>query len=143
MKTLQQTFDTAVEHLAAQKRRSRNDYSCKYRSEDGLKCAIGTLIPDSLYDPILEGYTVENIWEGLSYDAVERPQTLQIKKKLVNYFNVTIDPQKHKLQYFLLQLQHAHDLSDNAGDLYFALAQIASAYDLNTDKINSITEWSK
>ena len=141
MKTLQQTYDSVVEHLATQKRRSHNDHSCKYRSKDGLKCAIGALIPDSLYNPLLEGYSVGNIWEGLSNDAVERPQVFQAKEKIVNYFNEVIDPQAHKLQYFLLKLQHAHDWSTSVSDIHFELSQIASAYDLNADKINSIIEW--
>lgn len=30
---------------------------CKYRGDNGTKCAIGFLIPDEIYTPRLEGYT--------------------------------------------------------------------------------------
>jgi len=34
---------------------------CMYRSSEGLKCAIGCLIPDELYDPKYEGVQVKNL----------------------------------------------------------------------------------
>lgn len=32
---------------------------CRYRGDDGNKCAIGHLIPDTMYDEKLEGWGVE------------------------------------------------------------------------------------
>lgn len=51
--TPQETFDTVVNHLLTQNERSEStDPSCPmclYRGPNGLKCAIGCLIPDDLY----------------------------------------------------------------------------------------------
>ena len=54
----QDIFDTVVRHLRAQKQRALEKHGmdmCAYRAPDGLKCAIGCLIPDELYDPLFEG----------------------------------------------------------------------------------------
>lgn len=52
----QEAFDKVVAHLKTQKKRSTESLSlkagdkCLYRGPNGLKCAIGCLIPDELYD---------------------------------------------------------------------------------------------
>ena len=56
---LQEAYNTARTHLLAQKERAtldpnEPDVGCAYRSPNGLKCAIGALIPDELYDSIIE-----------------------------------------------------------------------------------------
>lgn len=57
----QQTFDRIVAHLRQQKRQSVNDHSCLYRGPNGTSCAVGCLIPDDLYDPKMEGNSVESV----------------------------------------------------------------------------------
>lgn len=53
---LQQIFTTITTALIKQgKPSTTEDGSCKYRGPDGLKCAIGHLIPDNLYTPTIEG----------------------------------------------------------------------------------------
>lgn len=49
--TNQEAFDTMVRHLRKQGRKSENDQKdyCLYRGPEGLKCAVGVLIPDSEY----------------------------------------------------------------------------------------------
>lgn len=62
----QEAFDLAAKHLLAQgvKSREKADSSspyppaCAYRGEDGLKCAIGALIPDDQYSPNMENMSV-------------------------------------------------------------------------------------
>ena len=62
--TQQQMFDFMVNHLRSQGKPSVNtlDQSCEplcmYRGSNGLMCAIGCMIPDSLYDSDLEGESV-------------------------------------------------------------------------------------
>ncbi len=51
--TPQEIFDTVVVHLLQQGKQSKS-HVCLYRSDDGLKCAVGALIPDSEYDPAME-----------------------------------------------------------------------------------------
>ena len=62
--TNQEIFDRVVEHLAQQKKRSMYDKdTCAYRSEDGLKCAIGALIPDEYYDSEFEEKNISTLIE--------------------------------------------------------------------------------
>jgi hypothetical protein len=59
----QKTFDAVLAHLRKQGKRAIDGESCMYRTEDGLKCAIGCLIPDDKYDPKMDefNYTVRNV----------------------------------------------------------------------------------
>lgn len=36
---------------------------CRYRGEDGKKCAVGLLLPDSLYHPDMEGKAIERVFQ--------------------------------------------------------------------------------
>jgi|ERR1043166_3582484 hypothetical protein len=72
--TDQETFDKVARHLLTQKERSMclNNTNCAYRGVDGLKCAVGALIPDELYTPDLEGQNCDDpevamVLEGLGY----------------------------------------------------------------------------
>lgn len=56
--TEQEIFDKAAAHLLEQGKRARENGRCCYRASVSgtvLKCAVGALIPDELYDPRLEG----------------------------------------------------------------------------------------
>lgn len=50
---LQEAFDKIWEH-AQKKERAHMPGGCRYRTDDGRKCFAGCLIPDELYDPIIE-----------------------------------------------------------------------------------------
>ena len=58
MSVNQTVFNIVMQHLRTQGSRSINGTKCAYRSLDGLKCAIGALIPDDAYYPELEAYGV-------------------------------------------------------------------------------------
>jgi hypothetical protein len=66
----QSIFDEVVAHLRKQNARSfRNENGlvrCLYRSDDGLKCAVGCLIPDNEYTPEMEKWMVLSVVEMLS-----------------------------------------------------------------------------
>jgi len=51
MRTAQELFDTVATHLIKQGKKSFSKETgyCLYRGPDGMKCAIGCLIPDSDY----------------------------------------------------------------------------------------------
>ena len=53
--TKQDIFNTAANGLLKQGKKSMDRSSCMYRGQNGLKCAIGMLMPDNLYDSIMEG----------------------------------------------------------------------------------------
>jgi hypothetical protein len=57
----QQAFNKMVRHLRKQNKRSSNQDGgiCSYRTYDGLRCAVGSLIPNRLYDYGFEHQTIE------------------------------------------------------------------------------------
>ena len=61
--TNQEVFTKVKNHLLSQMKHSKNGESCLYRGPDGLKCAIGALIPDDLYTPDLESNDIDHLLE--------------------------------------------------------------------------------
>lgn len=58
--TRQQIFNKVATHLLTQNKRAVGpDGGCQYRTHDGLRCAVGALIPDGMYDIGMEGGVVE------------------------------------------------------------------------------------
>jgi hypothetical protein len=53
--TNQEVFDTVARHLLRQGRQSVGYRGCAYRGPNGLRCAIGCLIPDREYAAAMEG----------------------------------------------------------------------------------------
>ncbi len=65
--TEQEIFDTVARHLLTQNAKSllfpdpgleQDGTMCAYRAPTGLRCAVGCLIPDELYDATMETCTV-------------------------------------------------------------------------------------
>lgn len=50
----QESFDFAAEYVFRQGEQSFETTACLYRGPRGLKCAIGSLLPDSLYETGME-----------------------------------------------------------------------------------------
>ena len=44
-------------------RRAADNYSCRYRTSDGRKCAIGRHIPDELYNEKIEEHSIFEIFK--------------------------------------------------------------------------------
>lgn len=109
--TSREIFDAVKAHLLAQKRRATEDdvygSKCVFRTANGLKCAVGCLIPDELYDPILERC-------ALHVDCKHRDSggILVGKPEAIRRFNgvmrqVGIDEKQYPLLYKLTTI---HDL---------------------------------
>lgn len=64
MLTAQEIFNTVATHLLTQRRKSVVAGSCKYRTDEGLKCAVGCLITDEEYDPRMEGNSIDFLIYG-------------------------------------------------------------------------------
>jgi hypothetical protein len=47
-----------IDHLTTQKKQSRGDNGCLYRGPENCMCAIGVLIPDTMYHECLEGGSI-------------------------------------------------------------------------------------
>ena len=59
----QEIFDKVVNHLMTQGKRAGilgddSVFECRYRAEDGKKCAVGCLITDDAYTPDIEGSNI-------------------------------------------------------------------------------------
>lgn len=63
-----EAFDKVSKHLLSQKEKSIQEtivgFRCAYRGDNGLKCAIGCLIPDELYHEDMESITVIDLVKG-------------------------------------------------------------------------------
>lgn len=58
----QTVFDTMLTHLRAQGQAALTSTGfCAYRSDDGLKCAVGAIIPDAAYQSEFEHLPLEFI----------------------------------------------------------------------------------
>lgn len=57
VQTAEQTFDMIANHLIAQRVPAKDKNKCVYRAPNGTMCAIGCIIPDSLYSPKVEDTT--------------------------------------------------------------------------------------
>jgi hypothetical protein len=89
----QDLFDQVVSHLRQQGKRSQAVLGiglirCLYRHPDGLKCAVGCLIPDANYEDTMEKQDLHQVLEMLPKELRER---------LLRH------------EAMLLDLQHLHD----------------------------------
>jgi len=106
----QEVFDIVVNHLFTQGRPAYDGVQgCMYRTHDGLRCAVGVLIPDNLYDPEFEGDTADCVIQKL------------FNKDLADW-------REHKG--LLLALQEVHDEC-------FVILRGTSAYDFYTTALRA------
>lgn len=122
----QEIFDTVVNHLINQKQKSvkeGNKTNCLYRGPNGLKCAVGCLIPDDVYEEYME----ENFTNLLS----------QYGDVLPFYFN--------KEYILLYDLQLCHDNCPTTNDNFFniydlknLLNNVGARYKLNIRVLDQI-----
>lgn len=112
--TKQECFDNSTQGIIAQGGPSLSPLSfCRYRAEDGRKCAAGQLIPDELYDPEMESRLASCI-----------DQIVFSHPGLVD------------------ALQRAHDVAAKGEDFFSAwhdkLLSVAVKYDLETTVLEEI-----
>ncbi len=106
--TDQMVFDITAEHLVTQGVPALNGRLCMYRTEDGLRCAVGVHFTDEEYDISLEGKDVNALYEvGV------------LPKRLVPHLALLVD------------LQAAHDTELFAQVIIHDLRAIAQARGLS------------
>lgn len=67
MTSKQEIFDIVSTHLLSQNKKSVNSARCcRYRGLNGLKCAVGILIPDEEYEERFENNTIAHIFNVVS-----------------------------------------------------------------------------
>ncbi len=60
-KSKQETFDTVARHLITQGVPARDQFGCRYKTTDGLLCAVGCLIPATEYNSTMEGQGLDHV----------------------------------------------------------------------------------
>ena len=123
----QRVFDLVLNALRCQGEASLSEKGgCAYRSPDGNKCAIGHLIPDSLYRPDLEGL--------FSYQLVDRePEILSHLEETYGLELMGGSQEADYSQILLSRLQRLHDSelrSYSVGAWETAMCQLASEFNL-------------
>lgn len=129
--TKQEIFDTVTTHLFTQGKRAdvgKGSYtSCRYRTGEGLKCAVGCLIKDEFYSETYEG---SGVYDADVVDAVSK--------------SIGIQPGETEDVFSLLGcLQNIHDDAFNSDSdgfnrrrLFGSLERMANLHKLNTDTLN-------
>ncbi len=122
--TAQEIFDKVINHLLHQGGPALDynyddDPKCRYRSNNGRQCAVGCLIPDNQYDPLMEGMGV----------IVTSPPSDPLNYWIAKYY----EPHRHLLG----ALQSLHDnigMNDTCYDWQTVIlrgaADIAKKFDL-------------
>jgi hypothetical protein len=115
----QEIFDKTLFHLRKQKVASVNaEGGCMYRGPNGVRCAAGIHIPPEIYDPEMEGLTVDRLIDRL----IDFPEVL-------DYFQENT--------WLLVQMQTAHDdymprsVIDSISRWEVRMLQIAKSFNLN------------
>ena len=98
-------FNEVKEHLIKQNARAVDaaGITCTYRSSKGLKCAVGALILDKLYDKEMEGMTID-----------QNPQVKDVvfKSLIEKGYAITKEEYEGDVMSMLGQLQYIHDRHD-------------------------------
>jgi len=56
-----EVYNKVRQHLLNQNKKAMiGNGACRYRTDEGLKCSVGCLIPDELYDDKAEGWPFDN-----------------------------------------------------------------------------------
>lgn len=102
MNDMQSVFDTATSAIILQGKRSEGTVNgeamCLYRGENGAKCAIGMLLSDA---------------DILFYSIKENSNPYEFPSDLIKRL-VPGSASVQEAKDFLLDLQYAHDMADNA-----------------------------
>lgn len=77
--TAQEIFDHVVTHLLSQNARATDGFKCYYRAPNGLKCAVGCLIDDADYKPIMEDEGLVKLAMRFSYVEQHAPLLVQLQ----------------------------------------------------------------
>ncbi len=105
----QKILDFVAKKLGEQGVRSFGQGHCLYRGPGGTKCAVGHLIPDTLYDPGMERISISRILEGTRFSQLRHMKSYRI---------------------FIDTLQIAHDHCHTPYEINVKLRDIAKYYGL-------------
>lgn len=112
-KNRQADFNAVWEHFIVQKnpRARGSDFVCAYRMDDGSKCAVGVILPDELYDPLMDkfGLTATDL-DDFSRSIANAPMYDPMEDGVAtNSPELQEWTEAHDLEGLLSDLQWAHD----------------------------------
>jgi hypothetical protein len=121
--THQQLFDYITAFLLKQNRRSVRGIECSYRGDGGSMCAVGCIVPDSVYKASWESKQISTLIANRSEESAERRAWLT---------------QVARFSEMLEDLQNAHDhqwgvkrKALRTFDFMQKLAEVASVHGVN------------
>ena len=109
--TKQDIFNTAANGLLKQGKKSGDGFSCFYRGPNGLKCAIGMLIPDELYKARFEGQSAGESGVINVLIKIGVPNTIEYANFLENLQGVHDDYHTDKWDRELVNFAHHYGLN--------------------------------
>lgn len=124
MKSLQEIFDVVSTHLLTQKKQARQGVDdeglgsgiCQYRTSTGLKCAVGCLITDHQYTPVMERAGSLINFDSLNLDDLPEESNCSFtdraagaKAVLTALRDNNVDVNNHDIVALLTRLQAMHD----------------------------------
>jgi hypothetical protein len=118
----QEVFDTVATHLFTQGRPATEYGRCRYRTSDGLKCAVGCLIDDDKYFPGLEGLGAQSIQLG------------NVSPVIAEHNKLLRD-----LQFVHDSMMIGADAWDSTQAMRTALASVANLYQLSMTNVDTLS----
>lgn len=91
---------------------------CAYYGDNGMKCAIGWLIPTYAYNKKYEGWSIMTLLQKQAKDYVDCSEQDELIKLLGKHTN------------FLIELQSAHDNARNPEEMKENLRKVAKMYNI-------------
>lgn len=121
--TQQEVFTKVATHMLTQRKRATDtgpgwESPCRYRTDSGLMCAVGCLVPDAVYDHSMEGQILPGVID-LAYEG-------SLPGPLAEFVKTDLEPHLGLLR----TLQQIHD-SEPAGDWRYQLQMAAELYRLD------------
>ena len=100
--TNQEIFTKVKNHLLTQNRKATEWGICRYRTTNGLKCAVGCLIPDKEYTDKIELVTVDLLCCGeiKGFDYLKQFDKSFLRRLQVIHDNVDVDKWENELKAF-------------------------------------------
>ena len=133
MLSKQTIFDKVVDHARKQGCRSRSQArggTCYYRHPDnGLKCFIGALMPDNLYQMGMDGMNEDGSLSGIQ-DMSDATALFDKYPEVMEQSGLSDDGDTKQ---FLMDLQSVHD-NWPAEDWDMKLARLATHHNLEMSK---------
>jgi len=133
--TPQQIFDTVAKHLLTQNARATRErgpeddsgdtQACVYRTDTGLTCAVGCLIPEALYNPDMDNASKV---QGTAISANQIVQRVLDNLGVID-FHAGAEDNRLKL---LRNLQRTHDSYD-VEDWPEELRDLARRFELSAE----------